>query len=1114
MDRYVLVVSFNQEEDKCAKALEAAKQMYDKLGNISSCNSTRRVSLFPACSLSGGPASQRWYFAVQACHGTSQFCSAEWEELGSCQKNDDQEESPNTMEACLRKALLDVIFLGVAEEAPNLKDFLPVIGSLKHMQAWHSAKITIVTEHQAGWQKPASNLSASIVDTSGIMTCIDERELWRGGVSHRERKRTTARVTHPLTQPPDWDTGGHENQLCPALNPNPSLDRYSYDSAINDCRSAVLFASEVRFEGFSLRAQDRATWYSLLPSDPDSQTSSDHKLHSEVFHYYRPVLDLVQLVTVSDLPSFLRSSTEFHLYPSHQLMTDVELSSKSLKDKLLLDQFRSLSGKVGALFSLSCMVSSMALPPASQLSSQKWKDFIAKRPKALPVPDVEVKGERGHYFLLVQGSEGGDCKARMIHSANQINGAAAMATINGLLKENSLSFSGRREEADKPASIPVNDLKVLLSLAREQYLKMHDSALPKASSLPKDSSLPRVEHCGAEEENHTMKTTEFIKHSQHVDWPERSVLQNYENLQRTRQKLRFGLMSGGSSDCLLGPKDVQGQRTTPALLDAKELLRHFTPDGLPTGDLQPLLVQRLGGNTFHMSPDLTPRKVTQLPFNQAASSHYHGIEFCLDEQGHKALDRDQGFVRLQSRLIRYETQTTCSKEPCPVPFALSPAPSPAVLLAKSESSESLGSGSSGTDTHPAVRALRLQNTRSQSTSSVSALRLAPLGPQGPEKHHPDPPQSHRAPQAQGHGQGQAEDKANKESRSQKHVRMLKEVVAKTLKHHGITREHKCLAACSQRLFEISKFYLKDLKTSRGLHEEMKKAASSNAKQVIDWVTERASNPHYSIPPHPQSSLLYNHPPQSSLLYTPLSPHYSIPPLSPHYSIPPPLSPHYSIPLPPQSSLLYTTPPSVLTTLYPPSVLITLYHHPALTTLYPPPQSSLLYTTPLSPHYSIPPPLSPHYSIPPPLSPHYSIPPHPQSSLLYTTPPQSSLLYTPLSPHYSIPPLSPHYSIPPPPPPPPQSSLLHTIPPVLITLYQAAWVMKSREDRVDREVVLRGLLFSLPLSPLAQSMKGVMETELRVETLHSPLAQSMKGMMGTERGVKPLLWFATLGPDTF
>ncbi|MGH0138177.1 UNVERIFIED_CONTAM: hypothetical protein FKN15_065719 [Acipenser sinensis] len=82
---------------------------------------------------------------------------------------------------------------------------------------------------------------------------------------------------------------------------------------------------------------------------------------------------------------------------------------------------------------------------------------------------------------------------------------------------------------------------------------------------------------------------------------------------------------------------------------------------------------------------------------------------------------------------------------------------------------------------------------------------------------------------------------SKESRSQKHARMLKEVVAKTLTRHGVAVEHKCFAVCSQRLFEISKFYLKDLKTSRGLHEEMKKAAKSNAKQVIDWVLEKTSN---------------------------------------------------------------------------------------------------------------------------------------------------------------------------------------------------------------------------------------------------------------------------------
>ncbi|KAJ8013215.1 hypothetical protein DPEC_G00050960 [Dallia pectoralis] len=890
MDRYVLVISFKPDADKSTQALEYIRQIYYKLENISSCkvNSTRKFSLFPACSLSGGPASQRYYFAVQACHGTSQFCSAEWEELGEPPENDSEEERLNPIEAFVSalddqeertdseqhtalyeeaaeglhllsdklpppgKAMLDVIFLGGAAEAPSLKDFLPVIGSLKHMKAWHSAKVTMVTDHHAGWKKPASCLSARIVDPSGLGDCIDERELWRGGVLIREKK----------------------------------------------------FASEVMFEGFSLRAPDRETDCSMTPSDPGgSRTHSDHMLHSEVFHYYRPVLDLVQLVTVSDLPSFLRSSTEFCL----------GLSLKSAKAKLLLDQLKPLTGKVGALFSLSCMVTCLALPPASQLSSQKWKDFMAQRPKALAVPDVEVKGETGHYFLLVQGSEGETCKARLIHSANQINGAAAMATVNGLLKEKSMSSSGsaaadwlrtlprlhgdqllrrernlakvqtlvlkeclrRRGGAEKPAPIPVNDLKVLLSLARDQYLRMHDSALPldeigglaeKENTTVKTTRKENTTVKTTTMKTTTMKTRDSKKHSPDSDWPERSVLQNHENLRRSRQKLRFGLLSGGSSDCLLGPKDVQSQKTTPALLDAKELLRHFTPDGHPTGDLQPLTVQRSGANAFQMSPDLTPRKVTQLPFNEAAISHYHGLEFCLDQEGHRALDRDRAFVKLQSRVIRYETQTTCSKEPCLLPFALSPAPSPAVLsepgsvpdgeaflnsdlprtkrrswdtdvihphkrLAKSVSSESLGSTSSGgSGVHPAVRALRQQPGRSHSASNVSAPRRPP-----PE-HPPGPTQLDRSAP----GQGKAEDKTGKESRSQKHARMLMDVVAKTLQHHGIAEQHKCYAACTQRLFEISKFYLKDLKTSRGLHEEMKKAARSNVKQVIDWVTEKAA----------------------------------------------------------------------------------------------------------------------------------------------------------------------------------------------------------------------------------------------------------------------------------
>ncbi|KAM8870363.1 mdm2-binding protein [Spinachia spinachia] len=864
MDRYVSVVSFCPTGDVATEeytCLQPVKRIHDTLVDISNQESARGISVFPACSLSGGPSVQKWYLAVLACQGDKQFCSSDWEELGtSHQKADREEGKPTLVASCLSslsnqeapdqntdqlsltelleeaaegmhllsdklpppgKALLDVVVLGSTEQSPPTKDLLPLLGALKQLSLWHAAKITVVTQHNTGWHKVASYLSAGLVQPADLLDCIDPREVWRGGLVIREKK-------------------------C---------------------------VSELRFDGFSLR--------SLLCRTPGTSilhaplTTTDHQLQSEVFHYYAPVLDLVQLVNLSDLPSFLVSTSQFEL----------SVSGKSMKAQLLLDQLKSLRGKVGALFSMACIITRIAQHAASQLSSQRWRESVGGRPKSLPVPDVEVKGESAHYLLLVQGSDdvgSQACMVRMLHSESQINGAAAMATASGLLREKSLSLSGgaassifplpclqgagllgrekkvtrvqtlvvkeylrQKEAALASNSIPVNDLKVILGLARKQYLKMIDSTLPSAASC--------LTHA---EENTAARNSRFPTPShQLAHWPERSVLHNIENLQRRRQKRRFGLLGPGSSDSLLGPKD--GLKSSTALLDARELLKHFTSDGMPTGDLQLLAINR-GVNVFQLSPDLSPRRISQMPFNKASVSHYHGIEFCLDNQ--RSLDRDQAFVKLQSRLIRHETQTTCSKEPCALPFALSPAPSPAVMsepgsvpdgetlqnadvtrlkrrswdadigghprnrLVKSESSDSLCSQSSGSSgPHPAIRSLRQQPRRCQSTAS--GLVTLPLAdkPQQPKRCYEN-----------------ADEKPCQESRSQKHNRMLQEVVAKALKHHGITAEHQCFEACSKRLFDISKFYLKDLKTSRGLYEEMKKAASSNVKQVIDWVLEKNS----------------------------------------------------------------------------------------------------------------------------------------------------------------------------------------------------------------------------------------------------------------------------------
>ncbi|XP_029694791.1 mdm2-binding protein isoform X2 [Takifugu rubripes] len=848
MDRYILVVSFCKSDNGPlghSKCLEPLKQIYETLLEVSAQELKRGVSVFPGCYLNGSPSVQRWYFALQACQHFTQFCSSDWEELGKdLQNNEDEEQTSKTVESLQRylnnqdsveqksdqsslteilveaaeglhllsdklpppgKALLDVLVLGSVEQSPPVKDLLPLLGALKHMSCWHAAKITVVTQNISGWQKMASYLCATIIEPAELRNCIDHRELWRGSLVIREKK----------------------------------------------------YASELRFDGFSLRS-----WGSSLLSQ-SAYTTTDHKLQSEVFHYYTPALDLIQLINLADLPSFLVSRTE----------CDLGLSGKSVKAKLLLDQLTSLRGKVGALFSLSCTVTHVAQSAASQLSSQRWRETIARRPKSLAVPDVEVKGESAHYFLLVQGWEDAGrvtCRVRFLNSDSQVNGAAAMETVSGLLRRTSSSggavgnilctlpclqgdmllkrerkvnqlqalvlkeYLRQKEESSGSNSVPVSELKDILNLARKQYLKMMDSSLPSAASCLTRQNDTVSNDSGS----HNMSQLQ-------CEWPERSVLQNAENLQKRRQKRRFGLLGPGSSDNLLGPKD--GQKGSPALLDAAELLKHFTPDGFPVGELQPLLLNR---------------------------------GFCLDEK--RSLVQDQAFVKLQSRLIRYETQTTCSKEPSALPFALSPAPSPAVMsepgsvpdgetlenadvarlkrrswdmdilsgcpqkrLVKSESSDSLCSQSSGSSgTHPAVRSLRRQPGRSKSSTSSSfsstGLSSSSSTRQTASGGATLPSSGKHKPQQQTTLNGEAEEKTAKESRSQKHNRMLLEVVAKTLKHHGIGVEHECFEACSKRLFDISKFYLKDLKTSRGLHEEMKKAAGSNVKQVIDWILEKNS----------------------------------------------------------------------------------------------------------------------------------------------------------------------------------------------------------------------------------------------------------------------------------
>ncbi|XP_030855614.1 mdm2-binding protein [Strongylocentrotus purpuratus] len=80
-----------------------------------------------------------------------------------------------------------------------------------------------------------------------------------------------------------------------------------------------------------------------------------------------------------------------------------------------------------------------------------------------------------------------------------------------------------------------------------------------------------------------------------------------------------------------------------------------------------------------------------------------------------------------------------------------------------------------------------------------------------------------------------------ESRSEKHKRKLRSIVEETLAAKGIDSTHVCFKPCVTRLYNQTKMFVKDLKSSKGLYDEMRKIAEANADFVISFEQNRAAS---------------------------------------------------------------------------------------------------------------------------------------------------------------------------------------------------------------------------------------------------------------------------------
>lgn len=591
MDRYLLLVIWGEGKVPSAAGGEAehgpggasvegteklpaltAANVYHLLKRSIRASMNPEDSTFPACSVGGIPGSKRWFFAVQAICGFYQFCSSDWEEIHFDIENDEIENVLQTnIEECLSaecfeeedsnsreslsladlyeesaenlhqlsdklpapgRAMTDIVLLPSEKDPPRLKDCLPAVGALKHLKEWYSAKVTIAGNHsETNCQKIAEYLSANVVSLEDLKNAIDSKELWRGKIQIWERKF------------------GFEISFPEFCLKGVTPKNFS-TSNLNPCILAK----------------------KLIPS-------KDKNILPKVFHYYGPALEFVQMIKLSDLPSCYMSDIEFEL--------GLTKNNTRQNSMLFLEQISSLRGKVGALFVLPCTISNVLIPPPSQLSSRKWREYIAKKPKTISVPDVEVKGECSSYYLLLQGNDNRKCKATLIHSANQINGSFALSLIHGKMKARTVEAKlKRRKLANLPEVVSIDELKTLLILIRERFLDHFDAFIPKTIPIKTD----KIKTANMLNDTSSVEpTSSNLMENNPLEWPERHVLQNLENFEKAKQKMRTGSLPR-SSEQLLGHKE--SSRDSITLLDAKELLKFFTSDGLPIGDLQPLQIQK------------------------------------------------------------------------------------------------------------------------------------------------------------------------------------------------------------------------------------------------------------------------------------------------------------------------------------------------------------------------------------------------------------------------------------------------------------------------------------------------------------------------------------------
>ncbi|XP_065831104.1 uncharacterized protein [Oscarella lobularis] len=253
----------------------------------------------------------------------------------------------------------------------------------------------------------------------------------------------------------------------------------------------------------------------------------------------------------------------------------------------------------------------------------------------------------------------------------------------------------------------------------------------------------------------------------------------------------------------------------------ESVLEKFLPDGTAAdaSSFSPIAVQSSRGKDcqlFRKIDAIDLSKLKSLSYREALELSAHGIDYCID--GRSSLSADFQLSRIQSRYVSNETSSTCVQAATPVvQLGKRRAMTCVTPCARKKQGTSETSGTPRTRSTPTRR-----SPRKRVSTARRKLCSSPSSPSTSTKSQKTDEQILLS------------TSSTKLKRSERHKQRLLRVVGATLKSKKLRSSHSCFERCSKRLFDICLGYLKDLKTSQNLGEEMKKIAKNNVQQVIEF----------------------------------------------------------------------------------------------------------------------------------------------------------------------------------------------------------------------------------------------------------------------------------------